>query len=189
MPGNTATFANWTGYAQGINGLIYDFDKASRAPVASDFTFKNLGRTGTGAPVVVAPSGFVVQADTPAVGKTRVIVTFTSVGGATPSGAVQDAWLQVDIGTGFGLQAADTHYWGNARFDSGTVDTVNPTNILVNSTDELGARNNPKTSGFNPAPLTWIWDYDKDHLCNATDQLYCRNFPKTGFTCVKVITK
>jgi len=111
-----------------------------------------------------------------------VVITFAD-------GSVIDTWLQVTIGTGFGLLAEEVHYWGNAKADCGTVDPLVPTNILVNATDEIEARNNPRTSGFNRAPVDWAWDYDKDSFCNATDQLYPRDNPKTGFTCVRVITK
>lgn len=169
-----ATFANWTGYNKGINGLIYDIKDAQRDPVVADFIFTNKGKAGTTSAAVV-PTGFLVQATGDPTVK-RVILTFENV---------IDCWLEVTIGTGFGLPAAETHWWGNAMMDSGTFQTVN---ILVDANDEIGARNNPR-SAFNRAPVTWAWDYDKNSICDSTDQILARNNPKSAFTCVKVISR
>jgi len=60
--------------------------------------------------------------------------------------------------------------------------------MLVNASDELGSRSNPRTI-FNPAPVDFPWDYNKDKLVNATDELAARTNPTTIFNCMKCITK
>lgn len=170
----TATFANWTGYNKGINGLIYDIKDAKRDPLVTDFTFTNKGKAGSTSSSVT-PTAFAVQATADPTVK-RVVLTFQNV---------TNCWLEVTIGTGFGLNAAETHWWGNAVADCGTIQS---NNILVDATDEILARNN-KRSGFSPAPVSWAWDYNKDHFCDGTDEILARNNKASGFTCVKVITR
>jgi hypothetical protein len=184
LGGGIAQFKNWTGYDKGINGLIYDVHNAKLAdlPTAADFVFKNIGKTGTVAPVVVTPSAFSVLTVTDLGGgyaDVRVIVTFANA-------ALKSTWLQVDVSTGFGLAAAETHFWGNCAGDTGT-GNVSP-NILVNPTDEINARNNPKTPGV-PATVDFPYDINKDRLVNPTDQIYIRSNPLTPGTAVKMITK
>ena len=87
-------------------------------------------------------------------------------------GAIQKRWLQVTVlaNATTGLAAADVFYFGNAVGESGNTTA----NAFVNATDELGARNNPRSVG-NPAPVTFRWDYNRDQFANATDQLIARN--------------
>ncbi len=40
LPGETATFANYTGYSRGINGIMVDIVDLPGVPTADDFTFK-----------------------------------------------------------------------------------------------------------------------------------------------------
>jgi hypothetical protein len=173
--------------------LIYDVSGATDPPVVGDFVFHNIGKAGTTLPgAVVAPSGFLVRTGQGVGGSDRVVMTFTSstTGGPPspftyPFGTVQNTWLQVDIGTGFGLAVPETHYWGNASGEDGNGTTAT---LLVNATDEVDARNNTRTPG-NPAPVTFYYDCNKDRLVNATDQVYIRTHNATPATAVKQITK
>lgn len=173
--GGTSTFANWTGYANGINGLIYEIQDSNADPVQSDFLFETIGKNGAGAPVVKTPASFAVT-DLGG-GLKQVKITFAD-------NDIRDTWLQVTI-SGFGLAASDVHWWGNAPGDSGNGTCPN---ILVDASDEIGARNNPRNI-FNPAPIEFPWDYNKDKLVNATDELVARNNPTNIFNCMKCITK
>lgn len=172
-----ATFANWTGYNKGINGLIYDVKDATRTPVAADFTFTNTGKDGNGS-IPVAPVAFATQATAdPTV--TRCIFTFEGV---------IDCWLQVTIGTGFGLEAPETHWWGNARGDTGAGNSG--TNILVNANDEVMCRAPYLHNAFNPAPVDDASDLNKDRLVNANDEVLCRSpYVTNAFNCVKAIVR
>ncbi|MBI4578238.1 MAG: carboxypeptidase regulatory-like domain-containing protein, partial [Planctomycetes bacterium] len=193
IPGyGMATSANWTGFAQGINGLIYDVKDPSRAPVVGDFLFRTIGKAGTSPPVVVAPSAFAVLPGAGVNGSDRVVITFSSwqtggaPGGTWPYGSVQNTWLQVDIGTGFGLPAPDTHYWGNAAGDTGQGNI--PPNILVNPTDEIWIRTHP-TTPLNRSPVQDMADVNKDSLANPTDQVYIRTHATTPLNCVRMVVR
>jgi len=177
--GGCATFANWTGYAKGINGLIYDLADTARAPLATDFVFRTIGNTGSSTPAVVKPTAFVVQPGGGWAGSDRVVITFAD-------GAILNTWLQVDIGTGFGLAAAETHFWGNAPGDTGQGNT--PPNALVNPSDEIWTRMHP-TTPFNRSPVFDACDINKDSLANPADQIYVRTHPTTPFNCLKMICR
>jgi hypothetical protein len=111
--------------------------------------------------------------------KVRLVLTFAD-------STVKNTWLKVDVGTGFGLAAAETHYWGNVAGDCNMGNTA--TNFTVSGADELAVRSHP-TNSFSPSIVTDIYDVNKDHLANASDQLYIRSNGTTSFTCVKSITK
>lgn len=167
-----ATFTNWTGFDDGITGLMYEVALPSVTPAAGDFTFINRGKNGMGN-VLVAPTAFQVL---PTANPDVVVCVFTFTN-------VTNCWLEVNIGTGFGLAAPETHWWGNVRYEDGTIQGLN---IPVNATDEIDARNNP--SGFFKVAPTYVWDYNKDGSCNATDELGAR-FNPSGFFSVQVITR
>jgi hypothetical protein len=179
VDGGVSTFANWTGYTKGLNGLIYDVEAPTVDPQASDFTFTNLTRTGATASAVSpsASSMIVLQAAGPR--KVRMIFTFAD-------NSLKNTWLQVDIGTGFGLAAAETHYWANA---AGEVNIGNSaTNILTDSADELAIKAHPTTS-LNRSLVTDPYDITKNSTADATDQLYVRANKTSSLNCVKSITK
>jgi hypothetical protein len=181
----TATFANWTGFVQGINGLIYDIEYPTRTPVASDFTFKNIGKAGTAPGTIVTPSGFATYTVSTMPQVTRCVITFASTGGPVPGGSVRNTWLQVTIGMGFGGSAPETHWWGNVVGDDGT---FSGPSILVNATDEVDARNHPRGIA-NRAPVDCPWDYNKDGLVNSTDEVIARNNPASLLTAMKRIVR
>lgn len=177
--GGASTFANWTGYNKGLNGLIYDISDPEVDPVASDFVFEDAGRFATGA-TLVNPSAvgmIVLQASSPR--KVRMVFTFAD-------GSLKNTWLKVTIGTGFGLPASETHFWGNAAGDTGT-GNVSP-NVLTNASDELAARSNP-TTAINRSPVTDRYDINKTSLVDGSDQLWIRSNPTTSLTCLKFVTK
>jgi hypothetical protein len=86
--------------------------------------------------------------------------------------AVNDAWLQCTIGTGFGLDAADVCYWGNAR---GETNTPGATFLFVNVTDFGGVRDNQKASPANRPTVDEPYDSDKSGLTNITDFGFVRD--------------
>jgi hypothetical protein len=174
-----AGFANWTDYIKGINGLIYDFAFSNRDPVPADFTFYNIGKDGTippGPDTTIAPAEFLVQ-DLGIV--KRAILTF-------PNGSLTNTWLQVTIGTGFGLPAPETHWWGNAVGDGGG-NTL--PSITVSPSDEALCRMGPHTV-FNRATVDVPYDYNKDSIVGPSDEAICRPPNQTTvFDCVKAITR
>lgn len=180
--GGGATFANWTGYNKGINGLIYDIKDvaAGHTMAASDFEFVNQGKAGTASTLITTGMTFATQANTPVAGTTRCIITFAN-------DSIKNAWLKVTIKstTGVGLAAADVSYWGNVVGEGGTGNTM--PNLIVNATDEGDARTHPHST-FGRALVWDEWDFNKDSIVNATDQGITRPYTTT-FTCVKQITR
>jgi hypothetical protein len=68
----------------------------------------------------------------------------------------------------------DIFFFGNSLADSGLGNTA--TKAIVNTTDELAARNNPATLISN-IPITNMFDYNRDAQVNTTDALASRNNP------------
>ena len=111
-------------------------------------------------------------------GSDRVTVTWAD-------GVIQKQWLQVTVLAGgrSGLERDDVFYFGNAVGESGNTTG----NAFVNATDELGARNNPRSIA-DPAPVDFRWDYNRDRFVNATDQLIARNNPTSIADALRLIT-
>jgi hypothetical protein len=116
LPGGGATFANFTSYLKGINGLVVDVAGLGDAAglSAADFAFA--------AGVAVGPNDWPAVAVTPAVtvrpgagvgGSDRVEVTF-------PDGGLTNQWLRVTVlaTARTGLAAPDVFYVGNLIGDA-----------------------------------------------------------------------
>jgi hypothetical protein len=169
LPAGTATFANYTSFSKGINGLFVDVAQLpgdGAAISAADFSFRvgnnnNVASWGP-APGPVAVS---VRPEAGMGGSDRVSLTW-------PDGTITKKWLQVTVlsTANTGLATAEVFYFGNAVGESG--DTT--TNAAVNATDEIGARANPRSALVNPAPIDFRWDYNRDKAVNSTDQLIAR---------------
>ncbi len=173
LPGQTATFANYTSYDKGINGVMIDVTglPGGSGLSAADFTFVvgNTSDTSSWLPAT-APIPLVIRRGAGAGGSDRVEIVW-------PDGTVQKKWLQVTMlaDANTGLAAADVFYFGNAVGESG--DT--PGNAIVDVTDEINARNN-QTGFLNPPSIANVYDYTRDRMVDVTDQLVARN-NQTGF--------
>jgi len=181
LPGGTATFANVSSYSRGINGIMLDLAGSHPSITAADFTFNignnNVPSTWAAAP---APLSVTVRAGAGLGGSDRVEILWAD-------GAIINTWLQVIVAadgntglpqkSGYPAGQADVFFFGSALADSGLGDTA--TMATVNTTDELGARNNP-ASLFNNIPLTNLFDYNRDGVVNTTDQLLARNHPTSA---------
>jgi len=181
LPGQTATFDNYTSYSRGVNGVMVDIANlaAPSAIDATDFTFK---AGSTEAPgnwsTLSAPVDVSVRQGAGVNGSDRVTLTL-------PDGAVTGAWLQVNVraNTDTGLDTSDVFYFGNAIGESGDSDD----DALVNATDFIGAREQ-QHGPFDPASITDRYDYNRDGLVNATDLLLARNNSTSPFTALPLIT-
>ena len=100
-------------------------------------------------------------------------------------GAIKKQWLQITVkaNANTGLASSDVFYFGNAVGESGN----DPANAIVNSTDELGARNNAKTF-LDPAAIDNVYDFNRDGFVNATDQILARSNSTTLATALKLIS-
>jgi len=164
LPGlGPATFANYTSYSGGINGIMIDLGGlpggASLRP--SDFSFA-VGNSGDAAAWLAAPGpgSFLVRPGAGADGSTRVEFAWSDH-------VIQNEWLQVtvkaDADTGLLLQ--DVFYFGNLVGSSG--------GLTVTRGDEVAARSD--LHGFtNPVAITNLHDYNRDGRVDAADQLIAR---------------
>ena len=181
-PGGAATFANYTSYSRGINGIMVDVSNlpSGATPTLNDFSFAagNSDQVGTWA-AAPPPSALVVRPRAGDGGSTRVEITW-------PDGAIKNDWLQVTVkaDASTGLTAPDVFYFGNEVAESGKA----PSNgvFAVTSLDEASARQNPRPF-FNPADVTNPYDYNRDGKVDATDQLLARSAVSASGTGLKAI--
>ena len=167
LPGNTATFANYTSYSRGINGVMIDIaGLEGGVPVLDDFRFR-VGNNETPTTWATAPDPTVITVGTGqgTGGSDRVTLIWND-------DAIRNQWLQVTVlaGGNTNLGVDDIFYFGNAVGEAGN----STLDAKVNAVDVLLARNNPRTF-LNPAPVDFDFDYNRDKRVNATDVLLARN--------------
>ena len=181
LPGQSSSFANYTNYNRGLNGIMIDI--AGLPPgaglSASDCEFK-VGNSNT-------PSEWAALTAAPTV----LIRQGAGVGGSSrvtliwPAGAAIKQWLQVTVkaNSNTGLGTPDVFYFGNAVGESGNVTG----DYSVSLSDELLARNNP-VSIIPGALVTNRFDFNRDGTVSVIDQLLSRNNITTAATKLKQIT-
>ncbi|MBN2474798.1 MAG: lamin tail domain-containing protein [Pirellulales bacterium] len=181
LPGETATFANYTSYNQGINGLMIDVvglpDGAALG--TADFQFRT-GNTDdpAGWPQAPLPTAIAVRPGDGVGSSDRITLLWNDQ-------AVAKQWLQVTVlaTSNTGLADPDVFYFGNAVGEAGN----STADAKVNASDMLLARNNPRTF-LNPAPIDFPYDYNRDARVNATDMLIARNNPTHFLNALRLIT-
>jgi len=168
LPGQTATFANYTSYPAGINGIAVDVAGLPDGvvPAADDFRFhagndNDPDNWADAAP----PTTITVQSGTGDDGSDRVLLVWSE-------DAVVGQWMQVTVlaTVDTGLGQDDVFYFGNAPGESGN----SAADAKVNATDLLATRNNPRGS-LNSAPIDFRYDFNRDKRVNATDMLIARS--------------
>jgi hypothetical protein len=190
LPGaGASTFANVSSYTKGINGIMVDIAGTHGTITAADFIFR-VGNNNTPNSWVAgpAPSSISVRAGAGTGGSDRVVLTWAN-------GAISKKWLEVIVlanaNTGLAQKAGypagqgDVFFFGNAVADSGQGD--NATQAVVNTTDELAARNNPASLASNN-PITNLFDYNRDGQVNVTDALASRNNPTNAGNVLRFIS-
>ena len=178
-PGGEASFANYTSYSRGINGVMVDLDSLSGTPTEDDFTF----RVGNSPDVenwgdAPAHESFDFQLGQGTDGSDRVVVTWADR-------AIVGKWLQVTVAANLltGLTFDDVFYFGNAVGESGDY----PGRALVNATDEIAARSNQHGSNDQSA-IDDLYDFNRDGLVNATDQIIVRSNHTNPFSVLRLLT-
>jgi hypothetical protein len=166
LPGQTATFANYTSYSRGINGVMVDVRNlpAGDGPSAGDFLFGvgNNDDLGGWANTSVAPT-VTVRRGAGVSGSDRVTLTW-------PDGTITGNWLQVTVrATGAtGLPVDDVFYFGNLPGETG-----NGTNAAaVTGSDLLATRANGLPSG---AAIDNAHDFNRDGRVDFRDQAVARS--------------
>lgn len=170
LPGGTAAFANYTSYSRGLNGIMVDMPNGA-APVASDFSFRRgNNNTPSGWAVAPAPASITVRQGAGVGGADRVTLIW-------PDNTIQKEWLEITVlsTANTGLSTPDKFYFGNAIGETGN----SALNAQVGAADESGVRASPR-GVFNPAPITFVFDINRDRLVGAPDVSAIRGNP-TGF--------
>lgn len=190
LPGDTATFANYTSYVGGINGIMIDFYQLPGTVTASDFSF-HVGNNNTPSGWAAGPTPFsVTQRPTPGfLGSTRVTLIWQDYfsGGDPATTAAGKTWLEVRVlpTANTGLSDTDLFYVGNAIGDSGQGNQASL--ALVTGIDRSGPRLNPVS---NPpgASIQNPYDYDRDRNVDTTDETIVQFNSTTIFTALHLIT-
>jgi len=181
LPGGTATFANYTSYSRGINGVMIDVEGLPESAVlnAGDFIFRvgNDDTTYDWDPAPT-PTAITVRPGQGVDGSSRVTITWAD-------DAILNQWLQVTLlaGEETNLAEDDVFYFGNAVGESGD----STADARVTAEDVLLARNNPRDF-LNPAPIDLDCDYNRDARVNATDVLIARSNQTHLLNALKLIT-
>ena len=183
LGGQTATFANYTSYVRGINGVMIDVWGLWGTPTAGDFEVEVSGVTdGDDAGdyvTTLTPASVTVRAGAGVGGSDRVTLIF----GDTDMYNKRWCRFRVKASANTGLPSDEVFYWGLAIGETGN----NPANAYVNASDRLGARTHSH-SFLDPAPVTDEYDFNRDRLVNAADRLIQRSHPTHFLNCLKLVT-
>ncbi len=168
LPGQTATFANYTSYSRGINGLMVDMTGLLGTPSASDFVLK-VGNTSDPSTWATYNGGLNVSVRTGAGtgGSTRITLTM-------PDGAITEEWVQVTVlsnsnGGHLGLEANDVFYFGNLIASTGASNTS--TLARISSADVIQTQNN---AVLGSVAITNNYDFNRDGHVSSADVIICR---------------
>jgi len=172
LPGQTASFSNYTSYELGINGIMIDIDNlpAGDSLSAVDFQFA-VGNSNTPeqwfgdtssdimSPEITVRRGMGVD------GSDRVTIVWAD-------GLIENQWLEVTVlETIFtGLNAQDVFYFGNTIGETGNQQG----DTIVDLFDVLGVLDNPENSS-NPVGIDNVLDFNRDSLVNVLDLTIVRN--------------
>ena len=168
LPGEPASFANYTSYSKGINGILIDiYDLANPAAISTaDFTVRVGNNNDPGswlfgpAPVVVG-----VRLGEGVGGSDRITLKWND-------NDIQNQWVQITVlaNGNTGLPQDDVFCFGSAIGEVGN----SSTDAQVDESDVLETRNNPQPF-FDPAPIDNNYDFNRDQRVNSLDTLIVRN--------------
>ncbi len=179
LPGQLASFVNYTSYSRGINGIIVDIVGAANPAGlnAEDFAFRvgndstplDEQSTWTAAPDVLDVAVFPGAGSA---GSTRVVLVWAD-------NAIENQWLEVTVRAtdNTGLIDADVFYFGNAIGETGNNSAGPAPDAVVDWADELAVRDN--RTGIQPADITNPYDFNRDRRVNSTDVTIARNHQNT----------
>jgi hypothetical protein len=159
LPGRRASFANYTSYDRGLNGLMIDIRNLAGQPTLADFEFR-VGRDGHPStwPSAPAPAEFAVRPAGGYDGSDRLVLTW-------PDGAIANRWLQVRMKAtaSTGLVRDDVFYFGNAVGETG--DDAGHT--FVDGTDYARVRNEIESGRLIEG--TDLFDFNRDGRISSLD--------------------
>lgn len=166
LPGQTATFANYTSSSAGLNGIMVDIAGLANAAGigADDFTVR-MGNSAVPGTWLTAPAPAVaVRAGAGASDSDRVTLTWAD-------GQVRNQWLQVTVkaNSDTGLTAADVFYFGNLAGDTGDAATGGVATVTASDLSRTRARLGAVAS------IESAFDHRRDGRINSGDLVAVRN--------------
>lgn len=188
LPGGVATFANYSSYSRGINGVMIDVsDLAEPGNIgADDFVFK-VGNTDDPSSWSIGSMPVDVQvlsgAGTGA--SDRIVLIWVDDNDdnvADPNEAVTGAWLQITIAANAdtGLSSESIFYFGNGP---GEVGDRSGLDANVNIADVFAVFNNQAAN----VDVSNVYDHDRDRAVNIVDLFYTFNHQAAGGGALRVI--
>jgi hypothetical protein len=164
--GHKATFANYTSYSRGINGIMVDIANLPATPTAGDFEF-SVGNDNDPEAWVAAPApvSISVRPGAGAGGSHRVTIIWAD-------NDIEKEWLEIKTlaTANTGLTQDDVFYFGNAVGDCAN----SSDNTYVDAADRLICRANLNPGFPNPEPITSDCDFNRDKAVDASDRLIAR---------------
>jgi hypothetical protein len=167
LPGQQASFANYTSYSRGLNGVMLDVEglPADTTLSVDDFVFR-LGRSSAvGSWQLAPPPAISVRRGAGVEGSDRVTLVW-------PDNAIDNAWLEVRVKHGARtlLGHDQFFYFGNAIGETGNA----AANAFVTSIDVIGARDHQR-GPFDLAPLDDVYDFNRDRIVSSSDVIMARD--------------
>ena len=162
--GQTPSFANYTNYVKGLNGLLVDIANLPGTPTSADFQFATWnGIDLAGFAMTAAIPTFTILPGVGLAGSSRVKVEFAD-------NAIRNTWLRVTVlaNSNTGLTSNDVFYFGNAVADMNVGNSSSPVTVRANSLDTAAVRQNQSTIA-NSVDISSIHDLNKDGRVNALD--------------------
>jgi len=187
LPGQTASFANYSSFASGLTGVMIDVMNLANPDgiSAADFTFT----TGNdGAPdtwrAANSPLSVNVRKRAGVNGADRISVAWHADNGdgvVDPHEAVKGAWLGVRLLANqvTGLSEDEWHAWGNAPGEVGN----DPNNAVVNVLDAIQDFNEFGSAGRPHNPF----DHNRDGTVNVLDALLSFRNQSAGILALRLI--
>jgi hypothetical protein len=168
LPGQSSTFANYTNYSRGLNGIVIDLNGLTASTTSSQVSdslqfasWDGIAAAGFASlPGAVVPTVTILPGGG-AGGSARIRITF-------PNNTVQNTWLRVTVlaNANTGLAANDVFYFGNVIGELNVDNTA--TRLRVNLQDVTSMLTN-QSPAPNSANASNQFDLDRNGRVNGQD--------------------
>ncbi len=179
--GLAATYAHYSNYSRGLNGLMIDVVNLPGSPTADDFEFK-VGNSNSLAtwehPSSTVLASVAVRRGAGVDGSDRITIVFAD-------NAIRNQWLQVRMLNTAETGVGDVHYWGHQTAETNTPSMAG--SAVVDLSDLVGVRDH-RRSALNPAPIDFIFDLDRDKRVDLSDFVIARDNPVGALKALKLVT-
>ena len=177
LPGQSSTFANYTNYSLGLNGIVVDLNGLPAATTNSQMLsslqfaqWDGIDAAGFVALPAAAIPSVSIASGAGAGGSARATITF-------PNNTVQNTWLRVTVLSNLntGLAANDVFYFGNVIGDLGVGNTTGSTGRIRVTVDDTTAVRNNQSPLPDSVNVTNIYDVNRDGRVTLQDTTVVRN--------------